>query len=139
MFSFKANYLTIEFSQVDVTLVHVFPYKSHEGNLQSTSAKLRIKVSDLHVGDNGVLEISCRSTIPSFPMHNKQFADLKSKTIPGKFGCSVMSQSQDIHLFFQVGNIIIIVWILKMFQDLLRCLEMSSNISYARNGFIDVF
>jgi len=51
----------------------------------SATAKLKVEVSALHAGENGHLEISCRATIPAFPMHHQQFADIRTHTVSGKF------------------------------------------------------
>lgn len=51
----------------------------------SATSKLSIEVSDLHAGDNGNLEISCQSTIPNFLIHQKEYADIRSKTVEGMY------------------------------------------------------
>ncbi|XP_046414401.1 uncharacterized protein LOC124176772 isoform X1 [Neodiprion fabricii] len=66
--------------EVDVFLVRTFPIKTRENQLMSTVAQLSIEVSALHAGENGRLEISCNSTIPTYPMQNGQYADFKSET-----------------------------------------------------------
>ncbi|XP_012288220.1 uncharacterized protein LOC105703971 [Orussus abietinus] len=76
-------YLTwlINGKEVDVTLVTVYPHKQHNYGLMSSTAKLKIQVSELHAGENGHLEISCQSTIPDYPITHKQYADFRSRTV----------------------------------------------------------
>ncbi|XP_039313955.1 uncharacterized protein LOC105193607 isoform X2 [Solenopsis invicta] len=69
--------------EVDVALVTHFPHKYHTNHLMSATAGLKVEVSALHAGENGHLEISCRATIPDFPMQYEQFADIKTKTVSG--------------------------------------------------------
>lgn len=66
---------------MDVTLVHHYPHTHHENRLLSATAKLMVELSELHVGDNGHLEISCHSTIPDYPMNHEQYADIRKKTV----------------------------------------------------------
>lgn len=65
---------------VDVTLVHHYPHTHHD-QLLSATAKLMVKVSELHAGNNGYLEISCHSTIPDYPMNHEEYADIRKKTV----------------------------------------------------------
>lgn len=68
--------------EVDIDLVSHYPHTYHrETNLMSATAKLKVEVSALHAGENGLLEISCRATIPDFPIHHEQFADIRKKTV----------------------------------------------------------
>ncbi|KAG7197167.1 hypothetical protein KM043_007249 [Ampulex compressa] len=67
--------------EVDITLVNHYPHTHHKNHLMSATAKLMIEVSDLHAGENGQLEISCHSTIPDYPMHHEQYADIRKKTV----------------------------------------------------------
>ncbi|KAK0167213.1 hypothetical protein PV327_004642 [Microctonus hyperodae] len=67
--------------EVDETLVTTFPYRKHQKNLMSATSKLAIRVSDLHAGDNGELEIRCQATIPNFLNHHKTYADIRKKTV----------------------------------------------------------
>lgn len=62
-----------------------YPHTHHKNHLMSATAKLKVEVSELHAGQNGHLEISCRATIPAFPTHHEQFADIKTKVVSGKF------------------------------------------------------
>ncbi|XP_048505764.1 uncharacterized protein LOC105691989 [Athalia rosae] len=66
--------------EVDASLVTMFSKNTLEHQLMSTVAQLSIEVSALHAGENGRLEISCNSTIPTYPMHHGQYADCKSET-----------------------------------------------------------
>lgn len=77
--------IVIFWIQVDITLVNHYPHTHHKDNLMSSTAKLKVEVSALHAGQNGRLEISCRATIPDFPMHHEKFADIKEKMVSGKF------------------------------------------------------
>lgn len=70
--------------QVDITLVHHYPHTHHKDQLMSATARLKVKVSELHAGQNGYLEISCWATIPNFPMYHEQFADIRKKTVSGE-------------------------------------------------------
>ncbi|XP_029162290.1 uncharacterized protein LOC114933885 isoform X2 [Nylanderia fulva] len=69
--------------EVDINLVNNYPHTPHHKNnhLMSATARLKIEVSELHAGENGVLEISCRTTIPAFPTQNEGFADIKKKVV----------------------------------------------------------
>ncbi|KYQ56268.1 hypothetical protein ALC60_04882, partial [Trachymyrmex zeteki] len=70
--------------EVDIDLVTHYPHTNDKNlyhHLQFATAKLKVEVSALHAGQNGHLEISCRATIPAFPMHHEQFADIKKKTV----------------------------------------------------------
>ncbi|XP_018363642.1 PREDICTED: uncharacterized protein LOC108761536 [Trachymyrmex cornetzi] len=67
--------------EVDITLVTHYPHTYHKNHLMFATAKLKVEVSELHAGQNGHLEISCRATIPAFPMHHEQFADSRKKTV----------------------------------------------------------
>nr|XP_031839065.1 uncharacterized protein LOC116429832 [Nomia melanderi] len=66
--------------EVDIALVNHYPYTRHNDQLMSATAKLMIEVSALHAGENGYLEISCYSTIPSYPV-NEQYADIRKETV----------------------------------------------------------
>ncbi|XP_014610305.1 PREDICTED: uncharacterized protein LOC106790117 [Polistes canadensis] len=66
--------------EVDVTLVHHYPHTHHD-QLLSATAKLMVKLSELHAGNNGYLEISCHSTIPDYPMNHEEYADIRKKTV----------------------------------------------------------
>lgn len=70
---------------MDIALVTHYPHTHHKNHLMSATAKLKVEVSALHAGQNGHLEISCQATIPAFPMHHEQFADIKKKMVSGKF------------------------------------------------------
>ncbi|CAL1682669.1 unnamed protein product [Lasius platythorax] len=67
--------------EVDITLVNHYPHTHHKNSLMSATARLKVEVSALHVGENGLLEISCRATIPAFPMQHEQFADIRKKAV----------------------------------------------------------
>ncbi|XP_036147586.1 uncharacterized protein LOC105829256 isoform X2 [Monomorium pharaonis] len=67
--------------EVDVSLVTHYPHTYHKNHLMSATARLKVEVSELHAGQNGHLEISCRATIPDFPMNHEEFADIKKKTV----------------------------------------------------------
>lgn len=67
--------------EVDITLVNHYPHTHHSHYLMSATARLKVEVSVLHVGENGHLEISCRATIPAFPMQHEKFADIKTTTV----------------------------------------------------------
>ncbi|XP_077262312.1 uncharacterized protein LOC143897487 isoform X1 [Temnothorax americanus] len=67
--------------EVDIALVTHYPHIHHKNHLVSATAKLKVEVSELHAGQNGHLEISCRATIPAFPMNHEQFADIKKKVV----------------------------------------------------------
>ncbi|XP_025157876.1 uncharacterized protein LOC105184987 isoform X2 [Harpegnathos saltator] len=67
--------------EVDITLVNHYPHTHHKDHLMSATARLKVEVSELHAGQNGYLEISCRATIPDFPMYHEQFADIRKKTV----------------------------------------------------------
>lgn len=47
--------------------------------------QLSVQVSELHAGDNGQLELSCRATIPAFVSHNGNYADKKETTVISKY------------------------------------------------------
>ncbi|XP_078047747.1 cell adhesion molecule 1 [Augochlora pura] len=66
--------------EVDITLVNHYPHTRRKDQLMSATAKLMIEVSALHAGENGYLEISCYSTIPSYPV-NEQYADIRKETV----------------------------------------------------------
>ncbi|XP_015117092.1 uncharacterized protein LOC107041175 isoform X2 [Diachasma alloeum] len=68
--------------EADMTLVTTYPHRQHKRPLMSATSKLAIKVSELHAGDNGRLEIACQATIPDFLIHIKQYADIRNKTVP---------------------------------------------------------
>lgn len=68
-----------------MTLVTIFPHRQHKRPLMSATSKLAIKVSELHAGDNGRLEIACQATIPDFLIHIKQYADIRNTTVPGNY------------------------------------------------------
>ncbi|XP_032672456.1 uncharacterized protein LOC116844691 isoform X1 [Odontomachus brunneus] len=67
--------------EVDITLVNHYPHTHHKDHLISATARLKVEVSELHAGQHGYLEISCRATIPDFPMYHEQFADVRKKTV----------------------------------------------------------
>ncbi|XP_011880498.1 PREDICTED: uncharacterized protein LOC105568994 isoform X2 [Vollenhovia emeryi] len=67
--------------EVDIALVTHYPHTHHKNHLMSATAKLTVEVSELHAGQNGLLEISCRATIPDFPGKHEQFADIKRKVV----------------------------------------------------------
>ncbi|KMQ93462.1 putative chitinase 2-like protein [Lasius niger] len=69
--------------EVDITLVNHYPHTHHKNSLMSATARLKVEVSALHAGENGLLEISCRATIPAFPMQHEQFADIRKKAVSG--------------------------------------------------------
>ena len=69
-----------------------YPHTSyHKNHLMFATAKLKVEVSALHAGQNGHLEISCQATIPAFPTHHEQFADIKKKTVSGKFSHKILN------------------------------------------------
>lgn len=71
---------------MDISLVNHYPHQQHKNsNLMSATARLKVEVSELHAGENGHLEMSCRATIPEFIMQHEQFADIRNKTVKGKF------------------------------------------------------
>lgn len=88
---------------MDIDRVLHYPHTHHMNHLMSATAKLKVEVSALHAGQNGRLEISCRATIPDFPMHHEKFADIKVRTVSGKF----LIFSIDIKLFPR-GNVVTI-------------------------------
>ena len=51
----------------------------------SATAKLTIEASALHAGENGYLEISCSSTIPDYPLHHVQYADVRTESVSGNY------------------------------------------------------
>ncbi|XP_043510152.1 uncharacterized protein LOC122528757 [Frieseomelitta varia] len=67
--------------EVDISLVNHYPHTRHEHQLMSATAQLTIKVSELHIGENGYLEISCYSTIPDYPLHHVQYADDRRESV----------------------------------------------------------
>ncbi|XP_029042339.1 uncharacterized protein LOC114875796 [Osmia bicornis bicornis] len=67
--------------EVDISLVNHYPHTRHKDQLMSATAKLMIEVSALHAGENGYLEISCYSTIPDYPLHQEQYADVREETV----------------------------------------------------------
>ncbi|XP_044580272.1 uncharacterized protein LOC123262190 isoform X2 [Cotesia glomerata] len=67
--------------EVIETRVTTFPYRQHQKHLMSVESQLSIEVSDLHAGKNGHLEISCRATIPNYLLHQKDYADIRTKTV----------------------------------------------------------
>lgn len=62
-----------------------YPHTHHKDHLVSATVQLKVEVSELHAGRNGHLEISCRATIPDFPINHEQFADIKKRVVSGKF------------------------------------------------------
>lgn len=42
--------------------------------------RLSVEVSDLHVGENGLLELTCMATIPAYLSHNEQYANIRKTT-----------------------------------------------------------
>lgn len=81
--AYPVPYITwfINGKEVDITLVNHYPHTHHKNYLMSATARLKIEVSELHAGENGVLEISCRATIPAFPMQHERFADIRKKAV----------------------------------------------------------
>ncbi|KAM0726333.1 Carcinoembryonic antigen-related cell adhesion molecule 6 [Formica fusca] len=81
--AYPVPYITwfINGKEVDITLVNHYPHTYHKDYLMSATARLKVEVSALHAGENGRLEISCRATIPDFPMQHEKFADIKTKTV----------------------------------------------------------
>ncbi|KAF3427343.1 hypothetical protein E2986_04863 [Frieseomelitta varia] len=71
--------------EVDISLVNHYPHTRHEHQLMSATAQLTIKVSELHIGENGYLEISCYSTIPDYPLHHVQYADDRRESVTGNY------------------------------------------------------
>ncbi|XP_008557070.1 uncharacterized protein LOC103577947 [Microplitis demolitor] len=67
--------------EVIETRVTTFPYRQHKKHLMSARSQLSIQVSDLHAGKNGRLEISCQATIPNYLIHQKDYADIRTKTV----------------------------------------------------------
>lgn len=83
--AYPVPYITwfINGEEVDITLVNHYPHTHHKNDayLMSATARLKVEVSALHAGQNGDLEISCRATIPAFPMQHEKFADIKTKAV----------------------------------------------------------
>ncbi|KAL6437373.1 hypothetical protein ACFW04_005104 [Cataglyphis niger] len=81
--AYPVPYITwfINGKEVDITLVNHYPHTYHKNYLMSATARLKVEVSALHAGENGHLEISCRATIPDFPMQHEKFADIKTKVV----------------------------------------------------------
>ncbi|XP_072761367.1 uncharacterized protein [Anoplolepis gracilipes] len=81
--AYPVPYITwfINGKEVDITLVNHYPHTHHKDYLMSATARLKVEVSELHAGENGRLEISCRATIPAFPMQHEKFADIKTKAV----------------------------------------------------------
>ncbi|KAF7988173.1 hypothetical protein HCN44_007667 [Aphidius gifuensis] len=81
--AYPAPHLTwlINGKEVDMTRVTSFPHRHIDQHLMSATSKLSIEVSNLHVGENGVLEIACQATIPDFLRRQTQYADIKTKTV----------------------------------------------------------
>ncbi|XP_043583351.1 uncharacterized protein LOC122568081 isoform X1 [Bombus pyrosoma] len=67
--------------EVDISLVNHYPHTYYEHQLMSATAKLKIEVSALHTGEKGYLEISCYSTIPDYPLHHVQYADVRTESV----------------------------------------------------------
>lgn len=67
-----------------MTRVTSFPHRRYEQHSMSAISKLSIEVSNLHVGENGVLEIGCQATIPDFLRRQAQYADIRTKSITGE-------------------------------------------------------
>lgn len=78
------NFLIADFCKVDISLVNHFPHTKHGNDLFSATARLKVEVSELHAGENGHLEISCRATIPDFLTNHEQFADITEHRVSGE-------------------------------------------------------
>ena len=74
--------------QVDIQYVNHHPHQRHRDNLISANVQLKIKLSELHAGENGQLEIRCDGTIPDYHRH-KHYVDIRSKTVTGKFNSPI--------------------------------------------------
>lgn len=50
----------------------------------SSTKQLSVEVSELHVGDDGELRLTCMSTIPGFIIHNDEYGDIKKHSVKSK-------------------------------------------------------
>lgn len=51
----------------------------------STVTQLAVEVSELHGGDDGVLRLTCVSTIPGYVGHNEEYADIRRYSVISKY------------------------------------------------------
>lgn len=50
----------------------------------SSTKQLSIEVSELHVGDDGQLRLTCMATIPGYVHNLDKYADVRKKTVRSK-------------------------------------------------------
>lgn len=50
----------------------------------STVTQLSVEVSELHGGDDGVLRLTCVSTIPGYVGHNEEYGDIRTYSVVSK-------------------------------------------------------
>lgn len=51
----------------------------------SSTKQLTIEVSELHVGEDGELRLTCMSTIPGYINDNEDYADIRKHSVRCKF------------------------------------------------------
>lgn len=47
----------------------------------SSTTQLSVEVSELHGGDDGLLSLTCMSTIPGYVSHNEKYADMRKHSV----------------------------------------------------------
>lgn len=62
-------------------LVHGHGYFDQKA---SSIKQLSIEVSELHVGDDGTLRLTCMATIPGYVNNIENYADTRSSTVQSK-------------------------------------------------------
>ena len=55
--------------------------KSYYNQKASAIKQLTVEVSELHVGQDGELRLTCMSTIPGYLNHNEDYADIRKHSI----------------------------------------------------------
>lgn len=76
------------FFQVDNSLTKSFTPSwqgpSYIDQMSSSIKQLSIEVSELHVGDDGELRLTCMATIPGYVSHNEEYGDVRKHSVKSR-------------------------------------------------------
>lgn len=67
---------------------HKKNYFEHKG---PSTKQLSIEVSELHVGDDGELRLTCMSTIPGYIIHSEDYGDMRKRSVKSKHFLGVIN------------------------------------------------
>lgn len=59
-------------------------FGNHVDTKATSTKQLSVEVSELHVGDDGVIRLTCVATIPGYVYPSEEYADIRRSTAVGK-------------------------------------------------------